>query len=434
MVAEAFAAAKNNAFTLLVDCPAYIHVGSDILRPIFIESGTTVEFSPDGLFVIDNAFVPTWVIANSEQVVLAGWRIKYVGGLPVDPDTKGYTRDGTFVPMNGKYQPAAAFHDRVLTPWLTAHRGIVFDRGRGPITSPWPGPTATSAVFYILGSATSIDIRGMNMFVPEAADGSRFIPVCFLTTVGYKNDQVVTAATPVDANSASIPSDIQVSNLVLDGAYMGWLGQLKDSRFERVRSFRYGDLQDEKGNYVGGIGKWFAPPHLFYLTITKGSEPQSERVKISDVLDWGERAGVARDTDPTNRSGYALSLKIGAIDSEVRNYVSYRPDGFLDVLRSERLVIEGVKGQYDSSFLNNLYPGVRFPVGPYRDVLLENFEIEDRARSAAVAPIGGVSDRASANISLRNISAKLHSPSNKAKTLPDFLGKGHSIDVRIESD
>ncbi len=48
-VTQAFAAAKNNAFILEVDCPVYMHVGMDIMRPIFIENGTHVDFTSAGL-------------------------------------------------------------------------------------------------------------------------------------------------------------------------------------------------------------------------------------------------------------------------------------------------------------------------------------------------------------------------------------------------
>ncbi|MCA1550699.1 hypothetical protein I6F36_28105 [Bradyrhizobium sp. BRP19] len=433
-VAKAFAEAKNHAFTLIVDCPVYIHVGSDISRPIFVEDGTTVQFGTHGRFVTDNVLIPTWVIANSSDIELLNWRVEYVGQLPIDPDTKGYVINGTFVPSRGKYQPAGAFHDFVLTPWLAANRGIVFDRSDGPITSPWPGPTATSAIFYVLGSSSSIKIRGMKMFVPKSADGSRFIPVCFLTTVGYKNGQRVSAALPVDADSATMPSDIEVADLELDGTYMGWLGNLRNSHFNNIRSFRYGDLQDSLGGSVGGLGKWFAPPHLFYITTPKFKDLRNTKLEIRNVHDWGLRSGVARDQDKASLSGNALSLKISAADSRVENYISYRPDGLLDLLPSERLVMVGLMGSYDSSFLHGIYPAVRFPVGPYHDVTFEDVEIEDRARGPTIGPIGDILDANSTNVSLRKVRAVLHAPAPNAQRQPRFLGKDHSAMINILSD
>lgn len=430
-VSRAFSEAQNNAFVLLVDCPVFVHVGVDVSRPIFIQNGVSVGFSGEGLFIVDNVFMPTWVIANSSHISLTNWRVRYVGSLPVDPDTKGFLRKGSFFARKGKFQPAAAFNDLTLTPWLTQHRGIVFDQSQGLVTSPWVGPTGTSSVFYIVGNSSFITIRGMKMSVPAGADGSRFIPSCFLAAAGFNNNQRVTASTPQDGTAASIPSDIVVSDLELDGTYMGWVGALRDSQFLNVRSYRYGDLQDVDGQNVGGVGKWFAPPHLFYLTLSKSGDLQSRNIKISDVVDYGKRVGVARDRDASSRTGYALSLKIAANSSLVKNYISYRPDGFLDVLKSENLTISGLKGTYDSSFLNELFPGIRFPMGGYKNVILDDLRIEDLARNTKVAPIGSVLDSGSNHIVLRNVVVRLRSPDRSALSRPSFSGVGSSVDIKI---
>ncbi|MBB4396208.1 hypothetical protein [Bradyrhizobium sp. ERR14] len=433
-VAQAFEEAKNDRFILVVDCPVFIHVGTDISRPIFLDDGITVEFGEKGLFITDNVFMPTWVLANASRINLIGWRIEYVGQLPVDPDTRGYIKAGNFVPLSGKYQPAAAFHDHILTPWLSAHRGIIFDRSRGHITSPWPGPTATSAMFYILGSASEISIQRMKMFVSQKTAGSRFIPVCFLTTAGFKSNQRITATTSIDERSASIPEHINVSELELDGTYMGWLGVVKNATFEGIRSLRYGDLQADDGTFVGGVGKWFAPPHLFYLTDTKYADLQSTNVEISNVFDQGDRAGPARDRPNEQRSGYALSLKIAAIDSRVVGYTSNRPDGLLDLLPSKRLVIEGLRGSYDSSFLNGLYPGIRFPASGYRDIRLEGIQIEDRSAEAQVAAIGGMYDRDAKNFVLKDVQVRLHNAHATALLEPRLLGQSQVLQFQIISD
>jgi hypothetical protein len=57
-VARAFQAARHSAFTLLVDCPVRVHIGTDIARTIFIDDGTSVEFSGGGKLIIDNVFHP----------------------------------------------------------------------------------------------------------------------------------------------------------------------------------------------------------------------------------------------------------------------------------------------------------------------------------------------------------------------------------------
>src|SRR5580704_18740253 len=85
-------------------------------------------------------------------------------------------------------------------------------------------------------------------------------------------------------------------------------------------------------------------------------------IEIKNVVDHGVRVGKARDAGGTDTlSGYALSLKIGCVNCRVDNYQSARPDGFLDVLASDGLTITNATATYDSSFINNLFPGWRFP-------------------------------------------------------------------------
>lgn len=88
-LAKAFAAAKHGAFTLEIDCKLYFHVGMDIARPIFIDNGTSVNFKGPGLIIVDNVLIPSFVIANSANINLSNWRIKYNGGIPINERTGG---------------------------------------------------------------------------------------------------------------------------------------------------------------------------------------------------------------------------------------------------------------------------------------------------------------------------------------------------------
>ena len=93
-LAKAFAAAKNGAFTLDIDCKLYFHVGMDIARPIFIDNGTSVNFKSSGLIIVDNVLIPSFVIANSSNINLSSWRVKYTGGILINERTGGYYNDG----------------------------------------------------------------------------------------------------------------------------------------------------------------------------------------------------------------------------------------------------------------------------------------------------------------------------------------------------
>src|SRR5260370_11858487 len=113
---------------------------------------------------------------------------------------------------------------------------------------------------------------------------------------------------------------------------MGWEGHPENGVFEKFRSRRYGDLQDANGGNVGGVGKWFAPPHLFYLNYRVAGDPGlfNKKIRIHDVVDAGFRIGTARDKGVADSiTAYALSLKIGCVDCSVDTSPSTRPDGFM---------------------------------------------------------------------------------------------------------
>lgn len=452
-VAAAFAAAKNGAFTLVVDCKVVIHVGMDIRRPIYIDNGTTVQFTKDGLFTVDNVLIPSFVIANSTKVSLLGWRIEYQGGVPIDLNTGGYYDNGVFIKQAGYDRPAFAFTG-ALGEWLTAHRGIHHYKGPS-YASSWFGPTDNTAVFYIVGNVNNLQVRDFKISVPQNAKGSQFIPMVFVSVAGYNDNENVTAQTPLVAGSLSVPKNVTFSNITFDGYYMGWQGRYQDTVFEHIRAYRYGDLQDANGGTVGGVNKWFAPPHLFYLNYDpKQIGLENRNIHITDVIDYGQRVGVARDQNPGQLSGNANSLKLGGVDCVVDGYKSYRPDGVMDVLSSTNLTISNVDATYDSSFLHNLYPAIRFPQAPYQHVTLQNVQLTDKAAVTRYGPINSLYSGANNQLVLKNIKVTLHSWANapaarnapvgaafKAASsasrspapnlCPHFAGQGNSADIQF---
>src|SRR4029077_7646358 len=128
------------------------------------------------------------------------------------------------------------------------------------------------------------------------------IPVAFALAMNYKSKQTVTTKTPITGEYMAVPHDITFSNIVLDGTYMGWVGSVRDAVFENIQSHRYGDLQDARGQNVGGVGKWFAPPHLFYLNYLVDGDPAlfNRNIRIHDVVDAGPRVGTARHKGGTD--------------------------------------------------------------------------------------------------------------------------------------
>src|SRR6266700_8029279 len=126
---------------------------------------------------------------------------------------------------------------------------------------------------------------------------------------------------------------------------MGWQGNTQNATFEKIRGHRNADLQDANGENVGGVGKWFAPPHLFYLNYLLTGDPGlfNRNIRIHDVVDAGPRVGVARDKGGSDTgSGFDMSLKIGCIDCSGDQYAASRPDGVVDVVSSWRGSISNV--------------------------------------------------------------------------------------------
>jgi len=444
-VAAAFLACKNNAFTLQVDCPVLIQVGMDISRPIFVDNGTHVEFTNDGLFITDNVLIPTFVITNSSDISFTGLNLEYRGGLPVNWDVGGYYDKGVFVPiLRGYAQPSFVFNDRTMTSWLKANRDISFGNTKqGARSTPWHGPGNSSTIFMLVGSAHNVSFTKVRMFAPLSARGSNFIPMAFSFTLGYDSNQEPMAQGTNNWTAVpnlSVPSDIHFSDITLDGYYMGFQGTLQNSSFTDIVGKRCGDLQDNAGGNVGGMGKWFAPPHLFYINYLQpplgDNRLSSKNLTILNVKDIGPRIGSARDvSENMKRSGYANSLKIGAIDSTVTNYTSTRPDGLADILGCDNLTLTNISGTYDSLFINDMYPGVRFPGHGYKHLTLNNVTLTDTAENPYSTsenkplPFGGNSVSGNGQIQFNKVTVNLNRWSRPYPLQPKFAGSDIHADI-----
>lgn len=420
-VANAFAEAGNGAFTLLVDCPVFIHIGNVATRPIFVDSGTKVVFTGKGRFIVDNAGIPAFVIANSSNITFKNWDVLYTGELPLT-STQVYS---------------ARFNDTKLKYWLRSRRRVTYQRWN-PF---WAGPTPLTAIFLIKGSTANLIVDGMRLHVPGDAPASKFIPQAFAFVPGEKDGAVVTADPPMTAEIMAVPRQIRFTNIDIDGAYMGWQGNLQDATFSHIRSHRYSDLQDASGGNIGGEKHYFSPPHLFYLNYEPGKDPAlfNKNITLTDVIDYGIRAGAGpRDTGSSPTLGNALSLKIGGNNVLVNGYQSYRPDGFLDLLASNGITIRNVKAAYDSAWLHYLYPAIRFP-GPfganapaYSNVTLENVEITDLAPSTHMLPAGPSLLEANSGFRFENMKFVLNrwsgpSLETLAQSSGNYSGSGHRI-------
>jgi hypothetical protein len=398
----------------------------DIARTIFIDDGTTIEFTGAGKFTVDNVLLPAFVIANSSNITLTDWNLEYNASVPVNPDVGGYDNNGAFSAEPGSTQPANAANDLRITPWLSANRALTFDRSQGGVNSMWAGPTNASAVFFLTGDTFNVTVTGMRLYVPPTAGGDRFIPMAFSFTQNYKSNQTVSARTPITGQYVAIPHSLRFMNITLDGTYMGWQGNASTVYFANIQSNRYGDLQDANGENIGGLNDWFAPPHLFYLNYAKAGDPAlfTRNIQIVNVVDAGPRIGTARST----ASGAAMSLKIGCVSCSVSNYQSSRPDGLMDVLASDGLTISNVTATYDSAFESNKWPGWRFPSSGYTNVAFENIVLTDTAATTSQPPIGSANQTSNEGIVFNNVRVAMNGWSgDETLPLPSIAGTTNSV-------
>ena len=119
-------------------------------------------------------FHPAFVIANSSNITLTNWNVEWAGSVPINPNFGGYELNGQFVASPGTTQPAGAFNDLVLTPWLATNRSIIFDETQGWVKSIWVGGVNPAAVFFITGDSSSVVFTGLKLYVPASAGGNDF--------------------------------------------------------------------------------------------------------------------------------------------------------------------------------------------------------------------------------------------------------------------
>lgn len=410
---QALAAAKNHAFILEIDCPLFVHVGEDPTRPLFIDNGTQIDFSPNGLIILDNSLIPSFLIADTQDITLTNWNIEYQGALSIDE-----------MGVDGS-NPAWTFNINRFENWLIENRNITFAANMQPY---FPGNSDESAIFFIAGNSSGVYVEDMNVWVPQSAGSDHFVPMVFALAVLETPDHSVTRDTPFGLPYFSIPSNLSFSGLRFDGTYFGFQGSAQNVLIHDVVSLRYSDLQDANGGNIGGKGLWFAPPHLFYLNYNTNGDPSlfNENIVIKDVLDYGQRSGNTRTTS----SGNCYSLKLGTIHGTVSNYMSFRPDGFMDVLPSTDLTLTKVAASYDSSFLNGTYPLIRFPAGGYHQVAFSDVRLQDTSSGTIDAPIWGNSDTSNTDITIDTTSAQINQwTGTKPPQDPSFAGTGNHVDI-----
>ncbi len=430
--AKAINLAKNKSFILQVDCPVYIKIGMDISKPIFIDNGSDIRFNGDGLIIVDNILLPAFVIVNSSHINLTNWQIKYRGGLPISDITGGYYQHNKFVTQSGRTPSAHAFNNITLKNWLIENKDIIFANG---FSSFWTGPLDSSAIFYIKGNSSDINISNMFISSESLTSPSHYVPIVFSLLPGEVEHSIVKRCDTIGKPAFNVPHNIIFDNIHLDGYYFGWHGSGQNLTIKNVKAFHYSDLQDDLGNNIGGIGIWFPPPHLIYLNSQSNFSNNllNNNIHINNVVDYGQRLGLARDKGGKQQiSGNVLSLKIQANNSIINKYTSLRLDGFLDILSSVNLVVKDIVAKYDSSFINYTLPIIRFTQFNNHNITFENLSLYDTAKFTYINPIIGYNNKTNTNIKFKNVVINLNNWSGANKL--DYKTSGIKINEKTSDE
>lgn len=332
-VAAAMASIAGTSKTLVWDCPIYINIGENTNAPIFISSGTNVQFTPTGLLYSDGLGLPTFCFINCHDCTWKDIQYEYVAGSAPSANGIGsqYTYGAIAAPTGATSGPvvtaASNFNNNQLTTYLSTNFGNTFSGGG---TALWSGPTNASAAFMIRGNSYRLHFTGSQsrFYVPDGVLACYFIGTLFTMDSQWNAGLtgITSGTTPTSANTAA-PSEIYFNNVTVDGCLMGFVGNPVSWQINNLVSLRYSDLQDASGGNVGGAGTSYAPPHLIYTT----SHLVATQTRLYNIYDEGIYVGTA--TRRSIASGYINSLKSSpACGSITVGYASFRPDGGWDVV------------------------------------------------------------------------------------------------------
>jgi hypothetical protein len=423
-VVTGLAAVAGTANAMTVTCPVYIQIGYDITKPVFIDSTTTITFTGDpnhggGKFIVDNILVPALEISGSQHVHFNNMVLEYIG------DYGDVAIDVTSGPA---VNAANHFNDITLTAWQAAHRSITF---AGGFHATWAGPTNMSALIDIRGDATDINFPGFRQTIAPGANVAHFAPTVFSIATDWNHG--VTTSTPTLANT-SIPSAISLTNCSFDGNYMGIVGLVNGLTFSHCVAYRYADLQTSSGGSIGGVGMWFAPPHLVYLK-TGGGLNYHSNINATYVTDYGTYTG-----NPIRRSagsGSLLSLKVEAGNgSVIDHYTSFRPDGITDIVTNGNsgFTMTNILGVLDSSVhdaTGTTFWGVRFPGPTVANTLtFAHWQVIDTAAVPGYFIFKGMG-AGNVSINFSDINLFQHA---KVGQFPSYPGTGISVGMTITYD
>lgn len=414
----AYALALAIGKPLIVDCPCRLLIGTNDAKCIFLRTGTNIQGTPSGVLIIDNSFIPAFVLHHTTDFLIKDLNISYVGTPPWDI---------TILPYSTM---AAHFNDVVMKGDMAANFGNTFS---GSGSSLFSGNTDFQAVFRMIGGVTRGRFQNVTISVPQGAIAPNFCMLAYCGSAQWlPNTLVPNNNQKVTASVAILPSDVDLINCRLDGTMMGILGQM-GVRIHGLKSYRYTDLQKADGTGAGGNGTWAAPPHLIYLNDPDPSFTNWTR-EIVNCFDYGQYVGGAI----RGASRYMLSLKISpCVNTVVDGYTSLRPDGAMDILTNvygnQFGSMKNLYYVYDSSTVTSdatIVPGARFPSGaPYNYLSIDGLVGRDANPAPTTFPISEMGNNNNQNCDFKNVKMYLNDWPSTGYPGFGMAGNAMSIDA-----
>lgn len=420
-VRSILATIAGTAIRLLVDCPVFLDIGFDHLKPLIIENRTNVEFTTNGKFITNANLIPTVVFEHCSDCTWTDPLFEFIGTNDNDYHT---------------HSAAANFNDITMKAWLIANRGNTFT-SQNPY---WNGPTQGASLIRIGGRSQRLRFYNLRVQALSGALAVNFCPTVVSCTAQWLPSIPVVAVMGTDTTSTvDIPRDILFDTPEFDGFYMGFVGTAYNLRLLNPNFKRYSDLQDAAGANVGGPSTWFAPPHAFYMgSYGPTFTGLTARYQLINAEDLGSYVGVA--TRRSTGSGSMCSLKVALEnDTIVLGYNTLRPDGGADITSygNGKGSMKDFSCTFDSSTAISGGPtpiwGVRFPSSiNYVKMRIDGLEVIDTAAAPADTPIRGNNNALNADCSITGVKCFVEDWPAGATYYPGFAWIGTRCRIDAE--
>ena len=326
----------QNGWEGVWDCPVYCQIGQTVANTIIMPSNVSIRFTGAGVCITDGQGIPAFMFPACSDVTFTNLTVKYIP----HPTLGSYGNNGAPAVNGGAIGTAAnVFLQTTLKTYLQNQynanhaTGVNFSG-----TNAFPvGNSITngSALLFIKGACNRVRFLGKSRFyVPDGATADQFIPAVCAVGQEWIAGSTVTSSTPQNPSTIDIPINVEFEDVEVDGAYFGFVGSAHNFIVKKSHFMRYSDLQaslavDSTGQFIGGNGNWFAPPHAFYVWSVLAGLPCTHQ--NTDCLDDGTYVGI--NTRRSSTSGYMHSMKYEpANNGALVNFRCFRPDGAVQVL------------------------------------------------------------------------------------------------------